>query len=127
MDIKIIIIILGILGICVWILIFVIIVSVRQFIAFPRKKNFKETRYLYIVSLFHVYLDFEKNKCMLHQYGRPDIETIEDLNSELVKEMNNMILFASNEVLSNMESFIENPSQKTFHKTATAMQLDMWE
>ncbi len=48
---------------------------------------------------------------MLHQYGKPYIESIEDLNGKLIKEKNNMIHFASNEVLSNMEYFIENPSQ----------------
>jgi len=44
-------------------------------------------------------LDFEKNKQMLHLHGRQYINNKEDLIYELKLELNNMILYASNEVL----------------------------
>ena len=71
-------------------------------------------------------LDFEKNKPMLQQHGRQYINTPEDLKDELKIEWNNMILFASNEVLVATHQFIENPSQQGFRKVATAMRKDLW-
>lgn len=71
-------------------------------------------------------LDFEKNKQMLHKHGRPEINKLEDLKDELKAEWNNMILFASDEVLTKMHKFLENPSQNIFRETAIAMRKDLW-
>ena len=98
----------------------------RQNSALLQKQEFKETRYKCIIVLLLSYLDFEKNKPMLHQHGRPYIKTIEDLKEELQLEWNNMILFASNRVLSTMNKFIEKPTQSNFRLVALAMRKDLW-
>ncbi|HBO84332.1 MAG: hypothetical protein A2073_05690 [Deltaproteobacteria bacterium GWC2_42_11] len=98
----------------------------RKNSALLQKQEFKETRYKCIILLLLSHLDFDKNKPMLHQHGRSYINRIEDLQDELKLEWNNMILFASDEVLSRMREFIENPSQENFQKTAVAMRKDLW-
>ena len=98
----------------------------RQNIALLQKQEFKETRYKCIIILLLSYLDFEKNKPMLHQHGRQYIKTIEDLKEELQLEWNNMILFASDKVLSTMNEFIKEPTQSNFRKVALAMRKDLW-
>lgn len=98
----------------------------RQNTALLQKQEFKETRYKCIIILLLSYLDFEKNKPMLHQHGRPYIKTIEDLKEELQLEWNNMILFASDKVLSTMNEFLKEPTQSNFRKVALAMRKDLW-
>jgi hypothetical protein len=91
-----------------------------------QKQEFKETRYKCIIILMLSLLDFDKNKQMLHMHGRQYIKSKEDLEYELQLEWNNMILYASKEVLQVMHSFIQNPSQDLFNKTALAMRKDLW-
>lgn len=98
----------------------------RKNSALLQKQEFKETRYKCIIILMMSYLDFEKSKSMLHKHGRPEINTLDDLKDELKTEWNNMILFSSDEVLTIMHKFIENPSQGSFQKTAIAMRKDLW-
>jgi len=45
---------------------------------------------------------------------------------ELKIEWNNMILYASEEVLQKAYIFIQNPSQDNFYKVALAMREDLW-
>ena len=71
-------------------------------------------------------LDFEKNMPMLHLHGRECIKNKEDLIYELKIEWNNMILYASEEVLQKTSIFIQNPSQDNFYKVALAMREDLW-
>ena len=71
-------------------------------------------------------LDFEKNKYLLQQNRREYIKTPEDLISELKIEWNNMLLYASEEVLSCMHGFIKQPNQNTFRVAAIAMRKDLW-
>ena len=79
-----------------------------------KKQEFKETRYKCIIILMLSLLDFEKNRQMLHLHGREYIKDKEDLIYELKLEWNNMILYASGEVLQKTYNFIQNPSQNNF-------------
>jgi len=75
----------------------------------------------------HVELSgFDKSKPMLQQHGRQYINSIEDLRDELKLEWNNMILFASSEVLTTMHAFIESSSPKNYKTVALAMRKDLW-
>jgi len=98
----------------------------RRNTALLQKQDYKEVRYKCIIILAMALLDFEKNKFLLHQNNRQYIKTPEDLVSELKIEWNNMILFASDEVLSAMHKFIESPSQKGFRNFALSMRKDLW-
>lgn len=91
-----------------------------------KKQEFKETRYKCIIMLMLSLLDFEKNKQMLHLHGREYINNKEDLIYELKLELNNMILYASDEVLETTNGFIQNPSQHSFYKVAIGMRKDLW-
>ena len=91
-----------------------------------QKQEYKEVRYKCIMILAMSLLDFERNKYLLHQNNREYIKTPKDLVAELKIEWNNMILFASDEVLSTMHEFIENPSQDSFRIFALAMRKDLW-
>ena len=71
-----------------------------------QKQEFKETRYKCIIILMLSLLDFEKNRQMLHLHGREYIKNKEDLIYELKLEWNNMILYASEEVLQKTYIFI---------------------
>ncbi len=98
----------------------------RKNSALLKKQEFKETRYKCIILLLLCMLDFEKELPKLHRHGRTDINKIDDLINELKTEWNNMILFSSEDVLINMHSFIENPSQSSFKKVALSMRDDLW-
>jgi hypothetical protein len=98
----------------------------RQNKAQIQKQEFKETRYKCVMLLLLSYLDFDKNKSMLHLHGRQYINSIDDLKDELKLEWNNMILFASSEVLMSMHKFMETPSQQNIRNVALAMRKDLW-
>ena len=98
----------------------------RKSSQFLKKQEFKETRYKCIIILMLSLLDFEKNKQMLHLHGRQYINNKEDLISELKLELNNMILYASSEVLKTTNNFVQNPSQQNFYQVAIGMRKDLW-
>lgn len=97
----------------------------RRNTALIQKQEFKETRYKCIILLMHGALDFDKNKPMLNQHGR-NFQSIDELIDEIKAEWHNMILYASEEVLSESHAFIKNPSQTSFRKVALAMRSDLW-
>jgi len=98
----------------------------RKNSALLQKQEFKEVRYKCIILLLLAYIDFEKNKLHLHRHGRDDINNIQDLKDELLTEWNNMILFASEDVLSGMKQFLEKPSYEQFMNIAIDMRKDLW-
>ena len=97
----------------------------RQNTALIQKQEFKETRYKCIILLMHGALDFDKNKPMLNQHGR-NFQSLDDLMNEIKTEWHNMILYASDEVLTQSHAFICQPTQATFRKVALAMRSDLW-
>jgi hypothetical protein len=97
----------------------------RQNVALLQKQEFKETRYKCIILLMLSFTDFEKQKVMLNAHGR-NFQSIEELKDELIMEWHNMLLFASDEVLTTSHEFINNPTQESFQKVALAMRQDLW-
>jgi len=98
----------------------------RRNTALLQKQEFKEARYKGIIILMLSYLDFDKNKAMLQKHGRENIRTTQDLKDELMMELNNMILFASADVLDFMQKYIKQPTQQFFYQVAIAMRKDLW-
>lgn len=98
----------------------------RRNTALLQKQEFKEVRYKCIIILMFSCLDFDKNKNMLQKHGREYINNMQDLKDELIMEWNNMILFASEDVLFTMQQFIESPSHEKFREVAINMRKDLW-
>jgi hypothetical protein len=97
----------------------------RKNSALLQKQEFKETRYKCIIMLMLGALDFEKSKPALNKHGRNFI-TRDDLLDELEAEWHNMILFASDEVLTGTHEFISDPTHETYRKASLAMRKDLW-
>ncbi len=118
--------ILGLLGIGGFIGTYFRLLWERKNTALQQKQDFKETRYKCIILLLLSCIEFDKKKPMLHQHGRTYINSVEDLKEELKLEWNNMLLFASEEVLVKMNEFIKNSNHASFHSVAMAMRKDLW-
>jgi len=57
---------------------------------------------------------------------QPDIYSAEDVIEYLKAEYHEMMLYASNEVVLNVKSFIETPTKDNFLETVLAMRQDLW-
>ena len=57
---------------------------------------------------------------------RPELNSKEKILHELEAEYDNMILFASENVLLKTNEFIKNPSKQTFRKATIALRQDLW-
>lgn len=97
----------------------------RQNQAQSHKQEFKEARYKCMILLMYSTLDFEKHSPLLRQHGR-SFATLADLDDELRTEWHNMILFASEAVLSSVHAFIRTQNADNFRKAAFAMRADLW-
>lgn len=116
---------LGLLGIGGAIGTYLRIVWERRNSAQLQKQDFKDARYKCIIMLMYTLLDFEKRNVGLGKFGR-NFSTSQDLADEIKAEWHNAILFASDEVLENLYSFIRSPSPASFKKTALSMRKDLW-
>ncbi len=87
--------------------------------------DFKQTRYKCIVILMQARLTWQENKEQLQRH-RPDLPTLDHLKSELNIELMNGLLFASDEVITALSSFIEEPTFSTYVTTAFAMRKDLY-
>ena len=90
-----------------------------------KKQEFKEVRYKCIIILMYASLDFDKNKLELEKVGR-NFRSLNDVLEELQMEWYNMILFASDDALKAMHSFIQSPTRSQFKSAALAMRADLW-
>jgi hypothetical protein len=90
-----------------------------------KQYDFKETRYKALIMLMLAMLDFEKNQPMLKEHGR-NFGSINELSDEIRTERNNMILFASDEVITSLKNFLRNPNEQTFFDTAVHMRKDLY-
>src|SRR3990170_8477586 len=115
---------LGLLGIGGAIGTYLRIIWERRNSAQLQKQDFKDARYKCIIMLMYTLLDFEKRNIGLDKFGR-NFSTPKDLADEIKAEWHNAILFASDEVLENLYSFIKNPSPASFKKTALSMRKDL--
>lgn len=57
---------------------------------------------------------------------RPDLATFAGLDEELKVELLNAMMFASDEVINNLGTFIKHPSYQTYFQTVKAMRHDLW-
>lgn len=87
--------------------------------------EFKDIRYKAIILLANAMLDFEKHKPELHKHNRP-FESKEQLLDELKVERNNMILFASDNVILAINEFISGSDEDNFYRLAIAMRKDLY-
>lgn len=91
-----------------------------------QKQEYKEVRYKCIMILMLVYLDFENKRWLLEQNNRSYIKTSENLMNELKTEWNNMILYASEDVLKGFDKFIKDASHDNYKELAIYMRKDLW-
>ena len=90
-----------------------------------QKQEYKETRYKAIILLMYGFLEYKDSADFLIIH-RPDLKSKEKLFLELKTEWNNMILYASDEVLLKSHAFLNNPTQEVYRKVAIAMRKDLW-
>ncbi len=97
----------------------------RKTHALLKKQEFKDTRYKCLIMLMYTVLDFEKRGAGLKEFGR-NFRSREDVLDELKAEWYNAILFASDEALKSIYTFISQPSAASFKRAALAMREDLW-
>lgn len=90
-----------------------------------QKQEYKEARYKAIILLMYGYLEYKDQGDFLIIH-RPNIDSKDKLFLELKTEWNNMILYASDDVLLKFHEFLKNPTHETFKKIAIAMRKDLW-
>lgn len=91
---------------------------------FEQYQNKKETRYLAIILLLDGLVHFDSFKGIT--INRPDIKSKNDLFIELNVELKNMILFASESVISSVADCIKTPTTENFIKASVEMRKDLW-
>ena len=90
-----------------------------------QKQEYKETRYKAVILLMYSFLEYKDSSDFLIIH-RPDLNSKEKLFLELKTEWNNMILYASDEVLLKSHVFLNNPSHENYKKLAIEMRKDLW-
>lgn len=85
----------------------------------------KKKRYLCINLLIITKLNIDKALPSL-QLSRPEIQTEEDLDREILMEYNNSTLFASNRVIWAFKAFLANPNHNTYTILTIGMRRDLW-
>jgi hypothetical protein len=90
-----------------------------------QKQEYKEARYKAIILLMYGFLEYkdESDFLIIH---RPDLNSKEKLFLELKTEWNNMILYASDEVLLKSHTFLNKSSHENYKKLAIEMRKDLW-
>ena len=116
---------IGLLGIGGLLGTYVRILLERRTSALSQKQEFKDTRYKCIIMLMYVSLDFEQRGRGLEKFGR-NFRSRDEVLAELQTEWHNMILFASDDALKTVHSFIQLPSPSSFKSAALAMRKDLW-
>lgn len=57
---------------------------------------------------------------------RPDLRDTQDVDDELVTELMNALVYATDDVIESLSAFIETPTSSTFIVAATQMRKDLW-
>jgi hypothetical protein len=89
------------------------------------RHQFKEIRYKAILVLLYALMYYDKEQDQLKKH-RPDIKTKDDLINEIRAEWTNMILFASDKVITTTQNFILEPNMANFNKTLLAMRKSLY-
>ncbi|MGE0267151.1 MAG: hypothetical protein AB7S78_01665 [Candidatus Omnitrophota bacterium] len=90
-----------------------------------QKQQYKETRYKAIILLMYGYLEYKDSSDFLI-IQRPDLNSKERLYLELKTEWNNMILYASDDVLLKSYNFLNDPTPESYKQAVIAMRKDLW-
>ncbi|MEO0375404.1 MAG: hypothetical protein AAF329_12425 [Cyanobacteria bacterium P01_A01_bin.17] len=85
----------------------------------------KRTRYMCILILMLTKLNPNIGLERVRNI-RPDLRTLDDIESELQTELLNAVIFAKQPVLEAISTFVRSPSQFTFIKATTEMRKDLW-
>jgi hypothetical protein len=125
MNANLIVTLIGFMGIGAAIKSFIDAVLTRRQSQSQKQLEFKETRYKALILLMLAMLDFEKSLPGLRQHGR-NFNSPEELLNEIRDERNNMILYASDEVIKAVKLFIADPNEKTFYEAAIKMRKDLY-
>lgn len=96
----------------------------RREAAYQSHRKDLEARYRVVILLMYAGFDFESNKTTL-RINRPDLIDKQSVLDELTAEWYNMMLFASEDTLESLRSFIQNPDKNNLRKTASAMRKDL--
>src|SRR5260370_40126232 len=96
----------------------------RREAAYQSHRKDLEARYRVVILLMYAAFDFEGNKTAL-RINRPDLTNQKSVLDELTAEWYNMMLFASEETLRSLRTFIENPDKNNLRSTASAMRKDL--
>lgn len=93
--------------------------------AFEQKKEeFKFTRYKATIVLMFGHLQGERSISQLNKYGRT-FQTSTEILEEVKVEWLNMVLFASDAVMRELQEFILNPTDESYFRAALAMRRDL--
>lgn len=71
------------------------------------------------------YLQGAKSIEHLNQHGR-SFHSKNEILEEVIVEWLNMVLFASDNVMAELQEFILKPSSETYFRAALAMRKDLW-
>jgi len=93
---------------------------------FSKIFEYKEVRYKAIMILMWVALNPSKYEFQMLSKHRPDIKSIEDLDSELNLEYHNAMLFASDAALNALNIFIKQKNIENWKITIRAMKKDLY-
>lgn len=87
--------------------------------------EFKEKRYKAVLLLSFALINYEKEKIMII-INRPDINSLDKLSNELHTEWVNMALYASDNVIIKMKSFLEQKDNDAYFDFILAMRKDLY-
>jgi hypothetical protein len=90
-----------------------------------QEHELKRKRYLCTLILMLTKLDPVSGLRHLQDH-RPDLRDLKDVDAEIRTELLNAMLFASDDVITEMAAFIGNPGHTAYVKTVTAMRRDLW-
>lgn len=87
--------------------------------------DFKESRYKAIAILMWTYLS-PKSELKHLKFYRSDIPNLSTLKRELLLELYNSMLFASDDVLKVLKAFIQSPSEENYSRVILEMRRDLY-
>lgn len=115
---------LGLLGVGGLISSYLTILWQRRSAFQQKQEDYMFTRYKATVVLMFEYLQGEGSVKQMNQYGR-SFQSREEILEEVKAEWLNMILFASDGVVRELQEFVLNPSDETYFRTTLAMRTDL--
>ena len=93
---------------------------------FTKVFDFKEVRYKALTILMLTATDQSEYAWRQLRLRRPEISKVEELDNELRTEYYNAMLFASDKVLKNFETFLADKSIANYQAVAHAMREDLY-